>query len=114
MFGAGIPSNGDILLSRKSDAAIATQRLHLKYDMYYPNTPGSKDTLITPKGATQGSVGLDAVNNDDDSIYDVASTVTFSKMLGQIEYKYTIAPHTNTRFWSSLKTQPNNGLQEPN
>ena len=45
---------------------------------------------------------LDAVNNDDESIYDVSSTVVFGRMLGRIGYKYTIAPYTNQRFLGSL------------
>lgn len=56
---------------------------------------------------------LDAVNNDDESIYDIASTVQFAKMLGTMGYKYTIAPYTNSAFWVSLKTQLNQGLAIP-
>jgi hypothetical protein len=53
------------------------------------------------------------VNNDDESLYDVASTVAFARILGTIGYNYTISPYTNTAFWVSLKTQLNNGLQNP-
>jgi hypothetical protein len=78
-------------------------------------SPGSgADTpLYRNFAALKEAWNLDAVNNDDESIYDVASTVKFAKMLGEVGYKYTIAPYTNMRFWSSLKTQLNSGLQEP-
>ena len=55
---------------------------------------------------------LDAVNNDDESIYDVASTVTFAKMLGEVGYKYTIAPYTYADFWAAVIAGANEGLSE--
>jgi hypothetical protein len=76
--------------------------------------PGADSPLYRNFKALKEAWNLDAVNNDDESIYDVASTVTFGKMLGAIGYKYTIAPYTNTRFWTSLITQLNSGLKEPN
>ncbi|KAK2607332.1 hypothetical protein N8I77_006012 [Diaporthe amygdali] len=48
---------------------------------------------------------LDAFNNDDESVYDVSSTVSFAKLLGDIGYKYSIAPYTNTNFWTSVTQQ---------
>jgi hypothetical protein len=74
-----------------------------------PDTPVSRNFR-----ALKAAWGLDAVNNDDEKVYDVASTVAFAKMLGKAGYKYTIAPYTNTRFWASVKTQLNQGLSEPN
>ncbi|KAK0655018.1 hypothetical protein B0T16DRAFT_319397 [Cercophora newfieldiana] len=70
-----------------------------------PNTPLYQNFL-----ALQEAWGLDAVNNDDESLYDVSSTVAFAKMLGRAGYKYTIAPYTNVRFWQALVTQANSGL----
>ncbi|KAF2280652.1 uncharacterized protein EI97DRAFT_366861 [Westerdykella ornata] len=148
IFGVGVRNNGDI--------------------MYYSNTPGSQDVLLTSNGtyvggdalaekvrsfktgnvtgvdrleismnaqnirnllanpgpspgttlyrsfkALKAAWSLDAVNNDDESIYDIASTVTFAKLLGNIGYKYTIAPYTNINFWNTIKAQINSGLAEP-
>ncbi|KAK4141251.1 uncharacterized protein C8A04DRAFT_31229 [Dichotomopilus funicola] len=50
---------------------------------------------------------LDAVNNDDESIYDTASTVAFAKMLGTAGYRYTIAPYTRTSFWAGVVSGAN-------
>ncbi|KAK1715493.1 hypothetical protein CaCOL14_012312 [Colletotrichum acutatum] len=48
---------------------------------------------------------LDAFNNDDEGVYDVASTVNFAQMLGKMGYKYSIAPYTNSGFWANVRTQ---------
>ncbi|TPX14140.1 uncharacterized protein E0L32_000534 [Thyridium curvatum] len=148
IFGVGILANGDI--------------------MYYSNTPGSKDVLLTSQGAYVGGAaladkvrsfkeragtgvdrvevsmnaqhvrdlmrspgpgastplyrsfealraawGLDAVNNDDESVYDADSTVAFARMLGAIGYKYTIAPYTNQPFWASVGSRLNAGAASP-
>ncbi|KAH8588833.1 hypothetical protein B0O99DRAFT_600480 [Bisporella sp. PMI_857] len=76
--------------------------------------PGSSTRLYRNFAALKSAWGLDAVNNDDESIYDVASTVQFAKMLGTIGYKYAITPYTNSGFWVSIKNQINSGLSEPN
>lgn len=75
--------------------------------------PGADTPLYQNFAALKAAWGLDAVNNDDESIYDVASTVTFAKMLGEIGYKYTGAPYTNVAFWQSVISQANSGLAEP-
>ena len=75
--------------------------------------PGPETPLYRNFQALKTAWSLDAVNNDDESIYDVASTVSFAKMLGKVGYKYTTAPYTNTRFWSSIGSQINSGLKEP-
>ncbi|KAK3356503.1 hypothetical protein B0T25DRAFT_452118 [Lasiosphaeria hispida] len=75
--------------------------------------PGEATPLYHNFNALKSAWNLDAINNDDESIYDIASTVAFAKMLGNIGYRYTIAPYTNIRFWSTIKTQLNNGLKEP-
>ncbi|KAI1489951.1 hypothetical protein F5X96DRAFT_582486 [Biscogniauxia mediterranea] len=74
--------------------------------------PGPDTPLYRNFAALKEAWGLDAVNNDDESIYDVDSTVTFAKMLGEIGYKYTIAPYTNPSFWVSLANELNDGLDE--
>ncbi len=75
--------------------------------------PGATSPVYRSFEALKTAWNLDAVNNDDESIYDVASTVAFARMLGAIGYKYTIAPYTNTAFWVSVKTQINSGLDSP-
>ncbi|KAI1468247.1 uncharacterized protein F4812DRAFT_458680 [Daldinia caldariorum] len=92
---------------------ISMNAQHVRELTRSPGT-GSETTLYRNFEALKTAWALDAVNNDDESIYDVTSTAAFAKMLGKIGYKYTIAPYTNTGFWRNVKTQINNGLQEPN
>lgn len=92
---------------------ICMNSQHVKDLMNKPG-PGTDTPLAKNFAALKQAWGLDAVNNDDESLYDVASTVTFAKMLGKLGYKYTIAPYTNINFWISLRTQANQGLAEPN
>lgn len=92
---------------------ISMNSQHVRELMSSPG-PGAETPLYRNFEALKTAWSLDAVNNDDESIYHVASTVTFGKMLGKIGYKYTIAPYTNTGFWTSVKSQLNQGLTEPN
>lgn len=46
---------------------------------------------------------LDGFNNDDESVYDVSSTVDFAVMLSEIGYQYSAAPYTSTSFWANAK-----------
>jgi hypothetical protein len=75
--------------------------------------PGTETPLYRNFQALKTAWSLDAVNNDDESVYDAGSTVNFAKMLGKAGYKYTIAPYTRTNFWVSVVTQLNKGLKEP-
>jgi hypothetical protein len=65
---------------------------------------GAGTPLYRNFAALREAWGLDAVNNDDESIYDSASTVAFAKMLGAIGYRYTIAPYDVGRisFWAGV------------
>ncbi|KAI3325342.1 hypothetical protein HD806DRAFT_490089 [Xylariaceae sp. AK1471] len=92
---------------------ISMNSQHVKDLMASPG-PGASTPLYRNFAALKTAWGLDAVNNDDESLYDVSSTVKFAQMLGQIGYKYTIAPYTNSGFWVSLVRQANAGLADPN
>ncbi|KAI2616674.1 hypothetical protein GGS26DRAFT_443149 [Hypomontagnella submonticulosa] len=92
---------------------ISMNAQHVRDLMANPG-PGPETRVYRNFAALKEAWKLDAVNNDDESIYDVASTVTFAKMLGKVGLKYTIAPYTYTSFWTSVKTQVNSGLAEPN
>lgn len=69
------------------------------------NGTGADTPLYQNFEALRTAWDLDAFNNDDESVYDVASTVTFGKLLGEIGYQYSIAPYTNTGFWTSVVDQ---------
>lgn len=92
---------------------ISMNSQHVKDLMAKPG-PGTDTPLAKNFAALKAAWGIDAVNNDDESLYDVASTVSFAKMLGKLGYKYTIAPYTNINFWTSLIAQTDQGLVDPN
>ena len=48
---------------------------------------------------------IDAVNNDDEHCYDVATAVKFHKMMYELGYKTTVAPYTKRSFWEDLVSQ---------
>ena len=83
IFGVGILSNGDI--------------------MYYSNTPGPGPT--TP--LYRNLAALDAVNQDDESIYHADSTVAFARMLGAVGLRYSIAPYDGrvVSFWAAVRSR---------
>jgi hypothetical protein len=92
---------------------ISMNSQHVKDLMSKPG-PGADTPLYKNFAALKIAWALDAVNNDDESLYDVGSTATFARMLGKVGYKYTGAPYTNAAFWKSLIAQANQGLAEPN
>jgi hypothetical protein len=76
------------------------------------------DTLITQQGTGADSVlyrnfqalrdatGADAVNNDDESHYDVDSTVAFARMANAMGYQgFTLAPYTQVGYWQGVKNE---------
>ncbi|CAI4212046.1 unnamed protein product [Parascedosporium putredinis] len=117
MFGVGILDNGDI--------------------KYYSNTPGSEDVVIASGGEyvggdalaekvrsfKEGETGVDRleISMNSQHVQDLmTSPVPLSstchgglwKDVGEMGYKYTIAPYTNGNFWVSVTSQLNSGLQE--
>lgn len=64
----------------------------------YRNFKALKDTIPV----------LEAVNNDDEHTYDLATATAFHVMLYDIGFKTTLAPYTYKSFWQSLATNVNN------
>ncbi|KAK8073196.1 hypothetical protein PG994_004095 [Apiospora phragmitis] len=65
-----------------------------------------RDLRCGPRG------NLDALNNDDEGVYDLTSTVAFAQMLGGMGLQYTIAPYTNRAFWADAVSRINNNTQQ--
>jgi len=77
-------------------------------------------TLITAQGTGPASIlyknfralkiaipAIDAINNDDESAYDVTTATAFSVMLFDLGYKTTLAPYMNKPFWQSVAANVN-------
>ncbi len=74
------------------------------------------DNLMTRDGTGSGTIlyrnflalrnatGADAINNDDESHYEVDSTVKFARMANTMGYRnFTLAPYTAVSYWQGVK-----------
>lgn len=63
-----------------------------------------KDTILYRNfEALKNATGADAVNYDDESCYDVPSSVQFGKMCASMGMKVALCPYTNTYYWRGVK-----------
>jgi hypothetical protein len=73
------------------------------------------DNLMTRDGTGSGTIlyrnfqalrtatGADAINNDDESHYEVDSTVTFARMANAMGYQhFSLAPYTAVSYWQGV------------
>lgn len=78
---------------------------HIK-ELINSNGVGSGTILYKNFKALKNAIPeIDAVNNDDEHCYDVATAVKFHQMMYELGYKTTIAPYTNRSFWENLVSQ---------
>ena len=69
---------------------------------------GTTSTLYKNFKALKLAVpSIDAINFDDESTYDVASSVQFAVMLADIGFKVTLCPYTSSSYWTSVASQTN-------
>lgn len=70
---------------------------------------GSETVLFRNFKALKEAIpAIDAINNDDEHTYDVATATAFHIMLYDIGFNTTIAPYTRKSFWQSLVTDVQN------
>ncbi|WMJ22789.1 discoidin domain-containing protein [Paludicola sp. MB14-C6] len=74
-------------------------------DLINSQGTGSSSILYRNFQALKAATGADAVNYDDESCYDVASSVQFGQMCNTLGYKVALCPYTNDYYWSSVKNQ---------
>ncbi|KAK4243972.1 UDP-3-O-N-acetylglucosamine deacetylase [Corynascus novoguineensis] len=121
----GSYTGGDALAERvrsfKDDADTATTVDRVEISMNSQNIRqlmssggDAASPLYRNFAALRDAWALDAVNNDDESIYDGASTVSFARMLGDIGYRYTIAPYDAgaASFWKRVVDGANANREE--
>jgi len=63
---------------------------------------GPTSTLYKNFAKIKEILPISAINNDDESNYDVDSTVAFSKMLIDLGFNITFAPYTFQSFWGNV------------
>ncbi|CAK7214850.1 hypothetical protein SCUCBS95973_002274 [Sporothrix curviconia] len=78
---------------------------------------GPETVLSRNFAALRTAWNLDAFNNDDESVYDVASTVRLAELLGYPAganfSHYTAAPYTNMRFWAAVLRSASSSARLP-
>jgi hypothetical protein len=78
-------------------------------DYINANGTGSNTNLYRNFQALKNAIpAMDAINNDDEHAYDVASATAFHVMLANIGFKTSLAPYTNKPYWQQLATNINN------
>jgi hypothetical protein len=50
---------------------------------------------------------LDAIGFDDETTYDASSATAFAVMLGNLGFKVSLVPYTNSSFWTSVASNTN-------
>ena len=69
---------------------------------------GTTSTLYKNFKALKTAIpSIDAIDFDDESTYDVASSVNLAVMLKDIGYNVTLCPYTNSSYWTSVSSQTN-------
>ncbi|KAK8004738.1 hypothetical protein PG990_010775 [Apiospora arundinis] len=82
-------------------------------DLVKSEGTGPTSTLYRNFNALLKAWDFDALNNDDEGVYDMTSTVAFAKMLGGMGLQYTIAPYTNRAFWADALSRINTDKNKP-
>jgi len=95
----------------------SVNRIEVSIGSYGVNDFLSIQTLMNSQGTNTSSVlyqnflalknatGATAADFDDETLYDVPTTVKFGQMLSSIGYKVTLCPYTNPTFWQNVYNQ---------
>jgi hypothetical protein len=70
-------------------------------------TQGTGESSILNRNfrALQAATGADAVDFDEETLYDVPSAVRFGVMLADLGLRVTLCPYTNVDYWTAVRTQ---------
>lgn len=102
-------------LKTLKQAPTSVNRIEIGVGSAGPDDWGVIDALIKAQGtgpdsilyrnfqALKAATGADAINNDDEQHYDLASTTAFAKMTASLGYRFAIVPYSNTTYWVNLK-----------
>ncbi len=104
-------------LATLKTAPTSVNRIEISVSSYGVNDFQSIQTLMNNYGTNTDSIlyrnfqalktatRADAVDYDDETLYDVATAVKFGRMLSSIGFKVTLCPYLNSGFWQSVYTQ---------
>jgi len=76
-------------------------------DLIAAHGTGPDSVLYRNFRALKAATGTDAVDFDDESLYEVGSTVEFGTMLADLGYRVTLCPYMKPNFWSAVRAEIN-------
>ena len=112
------PSNWGSLLNQCRTAPATIKRIEMCIGGWGDPSWTNIKNLINANGtntstvlyqnlvALKSALGIDAIDNDDESAYDSASTILFGKMCASAGIKSSLCPYTNPGYWQAVQ----NGL----
>ena len=65
---------------------------------------GAGTVLSKNLQALKSALGIDAIDYDDETVYDSASAISFGQMCAAAGLKVTLCPYTNPGYWQAVKT----------
>ena len=65
---------------------------------------GSGTVLYKNLLALKSALGIDAIDYDDETIYDPGSAISFGQMCAAVGFKVTLCPYTNPGYWQAVKS----------
>lgn len=94
----------EVCVGSWSNPASSADFVHIQSLM---NAHGTNTDSILYRNfkALKVATGADAIDFDDETLYDVTTAVKFGRMLASIGYKVTLCPYTNPTFWQSTYNQ---------
>ncbi|PSL30664.1 T9SS type A sorting domain-containing protein [Chitinophaga ginsengisoli] len=118
--GSSYPNFADDMARLKS-APTTINRLEFCLSGWGSSTFANIKNLIASQGTGSSSIlyrnfqalrntfpMVDAIGFDDESTYDVSSATALAVMLGNLGFKVSLVPYTNSGFWTSVATSTNN------
>ena len=109
-------------LASLKTAPTSVNRIEVSVSSWGVNDFQSIQTLMNTYGTNTDSIlyrnfqalktatGAQAVDFDDETLYDVTTAVKFGRMLSSMGFKVTLCPYMNTSFWQSVYSQLGPGI----
>ena len=107
-------------IARLKSAPTSINRVEFCISAWGSGTFANVKSLIASQGTGSSSIlyknfqalknaipAVDAIAFDDESTYDVSSATALAVMLGNLGYKVSLVPYTNSSFWTSLANNAN-------
>ena len=110
------PTDWASLLSQCRTAPTSINRIEMCIAQWGDTSFGNIKNLIAANGTGSGTVlyqnllalksalGIDAVDYDDETVYDSSSAISFGQMCGAVGLKVTLCPYTNPNYWVAVKS----------